>query len=378
MKYCLKCGEELEKDDNFCAKCGHWTAKGYIFLHDKNNKKIINGKIVKEYNRLSNLFVILFFSTLLVIGITIYRGQSILKPFVYTKRQIMNYKYGYNTTILKTDNQYFNQIIPNKDIAREKIKEDFTKQKWECKNNIEVGKVEKNLEEKYNIISVDFCDIPLEEAKKLATIIDNIYISFPNIKNYLTNISVTNSKKTSDFIAYFQPIYQFINTTNEINNHNKVNKTQILLNSYYFINNDNISKPIKDNWYVKDANWESLIAHEFGHYILFASLLKSKGIDNVMFVTKENEATINSIINIVNNQIYSKEKVTKALNNYNNKYQTNYSILDFAKLISNYAASTDNNNTIIYDEIIAEAIHDYYLHKNNASKASLEIIKDFR
>ena len=60
MKYCLKCGEEVETDDNFCPKCGHWTAKGYSFLKDKENLNIINGKVSKQSNRLSNLFILLF------------------------------------------------------------------------------------------------------------------------------------------------------------------------------------------------------------------------------------------------------------------------------------------------------------------------------
>ena len=42
MKYCLKCGTEVESDDNFCPKCGQWTAKGYYFLKDSNNQQIIS------------------------------------------------------------------------------------------------------------------------------------------------------------------------------------------------------------------------------------------------------------------------------------------------------------------------------------------------
>lgn len=37
MKNCLKCGFEIEEDDNFCPKCGQQTPKGYFFLKDNNN-----------------------------------------------------------------------------------------------------------------------------------------------------------------------------------------------------------------------------------------------------------------------------------------------------------------------------------------------------
>lgn len=214
----------------------------------------------------------------------------------------------------------------------------------------------------------------LDKAKLIENVIDNIYSLFPNIKGYLTNITLANAKNSTEYVAFFQPIYQFANSTNNIEKYNKVNKTQILLNSYYFLNSDKSKNNIPKNWYVKDATYESLIAHEFGHYITFVSLLKSKDIDNIIFVTKDSLSQIEELLNIINKEIYSKELVELAINNYNNKYNTNIEVNDFAKNISNYAAALDSNGKIIYDEVIAESFHDYYLHKNNSSLSSLEII----
>ena len=33
--------DEIEKDDNFCYKCGYYTSKGYSFLQDKENVNMI-------------------------------------------------------------------------------------------------------------------------------------------------------------------------------------------------------------------------------------------------------------------------------------------------------------------------------------------------
>ena len=375
MKYCLKCGEEVEKDDNFCPRCGHWTSKGYSFLKNKDNKEIINGKIVKQYNKITNLFILLFFSVFLAVGMTIYRGQNILKPFIYIKRMIMSYEYGYNTTILKTNNQYFNLKVDDIKIARKKISEDFSTQQWQCKNNFEIGKIEDNLEQKYNIASVNFCDISLDEAKKISEVITKVYSLFPGIDGYLTNIAVTNDINKTKYVAYFQPVYQFVNSTNKIEEYNRVNKTQILLNSYYFVNDDNLSKKVIDNWYVSDATWNSLIAHEFGHYILFVSLLKSEGVNGITLVTKNNENQVNKVIEMVNNQTYSKKIIDGAIKNYNDSYNSNITVEEFAELISNYASSKNARGNLVYDEIIAEAVHDYYLHGSNANGASLKIIE---
>ena len=46
--------EEIESDDNFCYKCGHWTAKGYSFLNDESNiEAITTGATFKQNNRIS-------------------------------------------------------------------------------------------------------------------------------------------------------------------------------------------------------------------------------------------------------------------------------------------------------------------------------------
>lgn len=370
MKRCLVCNSEIEEDDNFCPKCGHWTTKGYSYLTRIEDKKILNGKVEFQRNRLASLFLIMSIFAGLVILMTVYRGKDILKPFVYIKRQINNQQYGYSTTILKTDNQYFNENIFTESEAKEKIISDFSKQKWQCKNQIELLKIEEELQEKYSIFSVDFCDLSQEEAKKISNVIDEIYHLFPEISGYLTNISMTNASNKTEYVAYFQPIYSFVNSGNR-----QVNKTQILLNSYYFLNQNILKKEISKDWYVKDATYESLIAHEFGHYITFVSLLKENQIHHIFFETKENQQEIDKIIQKINDQTYAKMIIETSIANYNSLYQESISIEDFAKSISNYAGKKNINGEVIYDEIIAEAIHDYFLHQNNANKESLEVVK---
>lgn len=374
MHYCLKCGHEVEGDDNFCPECGHWTARGYSFLRDKSNEKIINGAVMKSYDKLGRLFVIMASFMVIFFIVCYFRGTNIFKPITYVKHQILNQKYGYNTTVIKTDNQYFNKDISSLEEAKKFIQDDFSKQQWECYNDIENSFVEETISKDYEIPSVTFCEINLEEINKIKSVIDEIYNLFPDIRGYLTNITLMNAKNSKDYVAYFQPLYQFTNSTNDINEYNKINKTQILLNSYYFLNNDNLNGNVLENWYVKDATYESLIAHEFGHYISFVSLLKNNGVDNVIFVTRDNFDKINEVLKIVNEERYSKELVTSAISNYNVKYNTSIGVDEFAGLISNYASAKSSKGEIVYDEVIAESIHDYYLHKNNSSPASLEII----
>lgn len=376
---CLECQKTIENDDNFCYSCGHWTARGFKFLNNPENfSSISNGIINKQNNKLKLLISLLSISIIIFAFIIIIRGTSIIRPLAFLKKQTFSIKNGYNSTILKTDNIYNNIEVSSYEDAKIYIKEDVEKQDYLCKNNFEVRRIEYDLETTYNIASINFCDMSLNESQKIRDVIDKMYKLFPSIEGALTNITITNAKTKDEYIAYFQPMFQFINPNENISIYNKVNKTQILLNSYYFLNDFMLSKPIDDivgeNWYVKDATWESTIAHELGHYISFKILLKENNLDNITFVTNNNISIINNVLNEFDSQKFSLNIINKALENYNLKYKTNLNINEFASTISNYASTLDKNGQLIADETIAEAIHDYYLHNENCTKASLEIV----
>lgn len=376
---CIHCDCEVEKDDNFCFNCGYWTTKGYSYLKDeKNINKILNGEVIKQQKRFSFFISLLGFFAILFTVMTLLRGNDLFKPFVYIKKQVSNYIYGYNSSVIKTDNKYNKENIDFYENAIDLIKKDFSNQAWLCEKNIEVSKIEYELQENYSIPSVVFCDISYDVALNLKNVIDEIYSLFPNIKGSLTNITITNTSSSSEYIAYFQPLYQFVNIDEDIKSFNKVNKTQILLNSYYYLNKDilekNLSNLLLENYYVPDATIYSLIAHELGHYISFVLLLKENNLENITYQTINNQNKINNVINNFNNGIYSNKLINEALNNFNLKYNLNYDIENFVSTISKYASSKDENGNIIADEVIAESVHDYYLHKENMKDSSREII----
>ena len=77
---------------------------------------------------------------------------------------------------------------------------------------------------------------------------------------------------------------------------------------------------------------------------------------------------------ILNDGSYSKSLVEESLDNFNNLYNKSENVKQFALGISNYAGYELNGN-MVYDEILAEGIHDCYLHGEYSSKESLEIVK---
>ena len=372
--------EEIENDDNFCYKCGHWTAKGFSYIKNKENvEKIINGDAAKKGDNFSVMLGLALLSFIAFFVMTLVRGNDLYKPFFYLKRQADSYIYGYHTSIIKTDNTYKDKLVNSYDEAIKIIKEDLESQHWKCSHEMEIFMYQRDIESTTGIPIVSFCDVSDFEVQKLTDTIKKMYTLFPNISGALTNISITNANTNSEYIARFQPMFQFVNTNNDIKLYNKVNKTQILLNSYYFLNDDIMNNPVSsvvgDDWYVKDASWESTIAHELGHYISFTAYLRQNGLNNITYVTAENEEKINNVMSKFDSGEFSISILNEALNNYNRKNNTSLDVNSFALTISKYAGVKNKNGDLIADETIAEAIHDYYLHGNNCLKSSYEIVE---
>ena len=376
-----KCNaKDIEKDDYFCYQCGHWTAKGYSLLKEnQRNPHNQKGIIIKQNHHLVILVCLLsvLFGILSVVFLS--GRQDLFRAFYFLKKQAISYIYGYQTTLINTDNQYHHVQVQNYDEAILMIKKDFSHQEYNCFNSFDVQLLANEIEKEQEIPSVSFCDMSLEESKKIQAVIHNLYELFPNIKGALTNITLTNAKTKEEYIARFQPMYQFVNVNENIDSSNQVNKTQILLNSYYFLNENVLTKKVDEivgeGWYVKDATWESTIAHEFGHYISFVSLLKKYHLPNITFVTAENHELIETVLDEFNQGTHSQELVLEALRRYNQKNNEQLDVKSFAQKISQYASIENQNKNLIFDETIAEAIHDYYLHGENMNLVSKEIIE---
>lgn len=298
---CKKCKSKIEEDYNVCPKCGEVTHKGFFFF--KNNPEIINGAALKQHSNLGLLFsvaIIIFIAFFIMISI---KGKSIYRPVIFIEEQIIKYQRGYNVTLIKTDNQ-INTNYNNKSEALNSILNDGTKDNWKCSYNRNKNLLIKEYESKYNITNINLCDVSYSESKKILKVIDDYYVLFPNSPKILTNISITNSKENDDYIASFKPIYLYSNGTKS-----KVYKTEVLLNSYFFLNQNlikkNMTNYIKTNYYVNGATWETIIMHELGHYASFVSMLNLNNIDSLVYVNSQNISDYNKIKNYLNTGEYS-------------------------------------------------------------------------
>ncbi|NLC48519.1 MAG: hypothetical protein GX758_04085, partial [Tenericutes bacterium] len=187
-------------------------------------------------------------------------------------------------------------------------------------------------------------------------------------------ITLVNAKLTDSYIAAFMPFFPFVYPDT---GSRYLIKTQILLNSAYFLNIQRMEASIKNavevGHFPPNSNRYSTVAHEFGHYLSFLAMMKENKLDYVLISDLDSDTFIKSA-NAFADGSFSLKMMTEAYENYKSKTNTSMSLLEFRSSISAYAVAKDNKGEYIYDETIAEAFHDYYLNKNKSKDASKEIV----
>lgn len=354
MKYkCEKCGQIIDYEHNFCPYCGQVTAKGFMFFKDPHNQELFKGAGFALRKRIGMYFSLCVIILTIGAGLVAYRQMDLFRPFAYLNQKYFYYKHGYYRTLLDNNILYEDEIDSELE-AKSLIKKDTSNQSWKCVYDEELSRKQVAYEEKYGIMNINLCDLDLETSEKIFNVLDVYDGLFPNTLNRLTNLTLTNSDDDNDFIAVFNPLNNILKNSDKL-----VNKTEILLNSYFFLNKDIMnSYNIRSQWYVKNASWESLLAHELGHYLLYYYALSSFDNNSFLYVNEDNMIEFADFENLFLNEYFAK------------------GILDNLNIsevnMSEYAAESFNLGN--YSEVIAEAVHDYFVNREDADSDSLRIV----
>ena len=359
---CKHCNAMVSLKDNYCFNCGTKLKE------EKQEEKVSH---VLPYTGI--LFSIL---SIFIVGIFIFLTvTSHNNPTVYFNDTIFETKgttdpslFTYYSTSVIYDNQFNFKKISSVDEAKEYIIKDSEKQRKKCGNNL-INDIENDIEKKYQIVAVNLCEFNTSYARNVEKVFDETFQNFPNTKGYMTNITLINPTEEDDFLASFKPVFQFVNSKGNVKMFPWVIKTQMLLNSNYYLNDEYLKETLDSSqgWFVDGADSYSIISHELGHYLSFVALLKKYNIDSLLLVTSDNLDSVMAVNQELETGSFSEELLNEAYENYIVKNGF-ISLNDFQGSISEYARND------IYDETIAEAYHDYYLHKDNAKPASLEIV----
>lgn len=369
--YCRKCGNVIDENMKFCKQCGTKIERKEDTF---NNKKVVS------------FFICLCGVMLIIVGFALYNKQK--ETYYYSKgeetpeltenkeeekqeEQPIHNK-SKNQTVIVADNVYTGTNFSTKEDAISLIEKDSLSQKKTCPKTI--TKIENNIIKKYGIYAVNLCEMDENFASELENTIETIYNSYPKVRGYLTNITLKNVSMKENYIAAFGPYNPFA-YSKDYNSSPMVSKTEIFLNSKYFLNPEYIDSSVRSSssqgWFPKNATRDSPVAHELGHYLSFLAMMGEHNMKQVLIQTDENFQDFYDLMQDFVSGDFSLKMIKEAYQNYKNDHKDYKEDFDtFRGSISQYALAKDNNNEYIYDETIAEAFHDVYLNKDQAVDAS--------
>ena len=359
---CIYCKAKISHKYDRCPNCNKPLTK----QKSERQENIVRGVVFGT--------LILYFTFITVYFLTdhYYFSDKVEEEYTAEKEVTSPFQ-----TIISTDHVYSGVTINTTDDAYKLIQKDSIEQKATCDEEI-IG-IENEIINNYGVAAVNLCELNPNLAIELEKVIATIYIEYPGARNYLTNLSLRNNSITeNNIIAVFVPTFKFANTTSR-SKYAKVYKTEILLNSSFFLNEEKLRATVKDSsitgHFPANATEYSPVAHELGHYLSFIALLKETKTKRLVAVTANEDQFVYELTKDYSEGNYSLKLLKEAYNNYINDGNTVLSFDAWRKTISGYAVSTDDNGNYVYDETIAEAFHDEYLNGENASIASKYILQ---
>ena len=377
--YCDNCGYKNTNNTTYCKQCGRPLYNNIVSNVDPierlKREKIKREKLNKQ-NRIIYSIVIGFILTSLLMGIIIKSSQN--KIHLNSNETSTSITTISNTkkTVVETDNTYSNTDINTIEEAINLIKEDSNKQKDSCPNSIK--EIENRIINEFNITSVNLCEMSNVLANELYKTLKVVFEMFPSIKGNITNITIGNlDSRKSGVIAFYQPLFPFAQSKN----YNQVYKMRIVLNARYFLNDSLLQESVNQSslagYFPKNATISSPLAHELGHYISFYAMRKNNKVDQSLLY-KKGDSNYYLLVDKYDSGEFSKQVLDEAYKLYLEENNKKIDFDEWRETISKYAVIKNEIGNYLYDETIAEAFHDIYLNKDNASLASKYIIKILR
>ena len=383
--YCNKCGNKLEDNSKFCNKCGNPIMTDEI--SDNNWRKIklifrsLNQKITYNKGIFVSIGICIIAVNLIVIGIEKNKNYYFNINEEKKKEEVVHVadnesRKGKYSTIIVYDNTYSGVKIKSKKDAFNLIRKDSVSQKDKCPDKIK--QVEDQMIADFGITAVNLCEMDVDFALELGNVFKKIYKDYPNVKGYITNLTLVNASLADNYIAAFMPVFNFA-TSNSESTYPWVIKTQVLLNTSYFLNKDKLEASVTDGsdsgHFPKNSTIYSPVAHELGHYLSFLAMMKHYDMSSILLVNDDNIFPFYELYGDFEKGEYSLTMIEEAFEKYKKDKNSTISLDEWRGTISNYALAKDNSGEYIYDETIAEAFHDFYLNGDKASDASKYIIE---
>lgn len=417
--FCSKCGDPIEQNETYCNKCGNYvgnntqsvnfnntvTNNNSNFYNNQPNNVVMNNtqpypqpnynnyQNNASFNKSDNKKMIFVGAgigagilVVLVICLLVFNnsGKYYFSNNSYEGTDEIIQTNNTNTTpkrkskystIIITDNTYSGVKISSDKDAYKLISDDSVAQKNNCPSEIKA--IEDEIIKKYGVTAVNLCEMDIEFAKEVSNVFKKVYDEYPSVRGYLTNLSLVNASMSDGYIAAFMPVFNFA-TSNSTSTYPWVIKTQVLLNTSYFLNTVRLESSVQDGsnsgHFPPNATMYSPVAHELGHYLSFLAMMRNYDLESILLVDNKN---VNAFYDVYDDFVegdFSLLMIKEAYEKCKNEKNITLSIDEWRATISSYAVAKDNSGNYIYDETIAEAFHDVYLNGDSAKDASKYVV----
>lgn len=379
MRFCSKCGAPIENGQQYCSKCGSFINNSNLYHNQLKGSRGIKQKFIFIGVGIGIGFFLLVFLFVFLFQTSrekYYFGSDSYEQEEEVPSSLQNAsKRGKYSTAIIYDHTYSGVEIEDDTDAIELIVKDSVDQKDQCP--AEIKSIEDEIISKYGITAVNLCEMDIEFARELENVFEKIYTDYPQVRGYITNLTLVNASLSDGYIAAFMPVFNFA-TAKTSSTYPWVIKTQVLLNTSYFLNPERLEASVVDGansgHFPPNATIYSPVAHELGHYLSFLAMMKNYQLNSILLVDNNNVNTFYELYSDFGEGNYSLSMIKEAYSKYQKDTNTDLTLDEWRGTISQYALAKDNSGEYIYDETVAEAFHDVYLNGDYAKDASKYIV----
>lgn len=242
-------------------------------------------------------------------------------------------------------------------------------------DELNTAEIERLMESEFAIKEVDFAGMEEEPARE-------IYRAFSEMtERYPVLVGSVGSLKVADIPSGAVAVteYEEISSAPE-GLYPMEMELRILLGEREFLNptrlQNLIRKSTAEGHWMEGTDVETLIVHELAHVLVSRIRMERYGLTDFTYITEENAEAFSACQTDVlsRNQTTAREIVENAYESYRTKQEI--SLRAARSSISGYALGEQADGGTSYEETIAEAMVDCYLHGEDAEGFSKEILSE--
>ncbi len=301
----------------------------------------------------------------------------LLMPSVRKKRAEKELLRAFSSGIMENAEVY----VPDETTARKLIRAQGQLLRSTCEDN-GIRDIEKYLEKTYGMEAVNLRDMDEDTAGSVKDACDYMYGTYPILNGYLTNITLQDDVSESDAaIALFETNTYIINPSS-MRLYPIVIKKQILLRAKSFENprrlENTVNINVRDGFWTEGTDVTAVLVHELGHALISCILSHKYGLDNTVFVDENNADAYSSynMEQLSDHQDFVKSICENAYAKYKEETGESDSYEDFCGQISGYAKGIQDDGGISYEETVAEAISNVYVHGGDCALPAALIVEE--